>query len=219
MIPVELLRPLVVNADDQGARDRLAAWLKEHGEPEWAAAVQSDAPLSKELSERIRHGLLWMTPTPQVKRGLPQVPDYCYLYRFQDSAALAAELTRSVANPGFLWCRRLYVGYNNSMEPEAGEALVRSPYTENLADLELHELYVSPEQLEAILGLPGLTRLKLTGGYSEDWGGMGFTWPTLSDAHLEVLARSRTLQYLEMRHQGLSKKDLEPLQHIPEISL
>jgi len=170
--------------------------------------------VTKELSEQIRAGLIWVTPTPMVKRGLPQVPEHCRLYCFQEPALLAAELTRGVANPGFLWCRKLYLGYSTSLEPEAARALVQSPYTENLADLELHEIYVSPEELEEILSLKGLTHLRLTGGYSEDWGGLGFTWPTLADAHLEVLARNRTLQCVQLCHQGLTQKDVAPLSHL-----
>lgn len=217
--PVDLLRPLLEDPDDQPARERLAAWLEGAKGPEWAAAVRSDAPISKALCEQIRAGLTWTTPTPMVKRGLPQVPEYCYLYRFQDRPALSADLARGVVNPGFLWCRKLYLGYNNSLEPAAVTALAQSPYTENLADLELDELYISPEQLEEILTLKGLTHLRLTGGYSEDWGGMGFTWPTLNDAHLEVLARNRTLKYLQLCHQALGPKHLPPLAHIPQVKL
>ncbi len=122
------------------------------------------------------------------------------------------------SSPGALAVSKLYLGYSTGLSEQAGQALLDSPFVMNLESLELHELGVSPETLGKLARKSA--QLILTGGYSSDWNGPEYTWPSVGTDHLEAIVQARptNLRSISLTHQELSQVSArELLARLPQL--
>jgi len=81
-----------------------------------------------------------------------------------------------------------------------------------MAQLELHEAHLSAEELAQLLQLPALRKLSFVAGYSQEWTGEVYFFPSVNQQHLEVLAQhGQHLEILEFHLQQLEEPALESI--------
>jgi hypothetical protein len=92
-----------------------------------------------------------------------------------------------------------------TLEEEASNALLTSVAAKTIKSLTLWEIYLTPEQLGAILTIPMLEVLKMNGDISYDWDGTpAWIFTTLEKRHINVLLTSphaQRLRVLELHSQ------------------
>jgi hypothetical protein len=131
-----------------------------------------------------------------------------FISHYQDSKAMTHEMVQWLADASSHGCTGIVLSANCSLGEEASTALVDSVAAKTIASLEFHEIYFTPEQLQAMLAMPALEELKIWGGESYDWNGPKYVWETLDMAHMNVLMSSphaQRLHVLEIGNQNFSE--------------
>lgn len=101
------------------------------------------------------------------------------------------------------------LGYSVGLNPIALGHLKRLA---NLRKLELHEIYLSEQDLAEILKLPALREISFQGGTSSEWTGEIYVFPSVGKPHLKQLAKAgQRLERIEFAFQELEDSHIDRL--------